>query len=48
MSRQSTLSRMKKGSSHSTYCGECTLWKSMNAARIAPLTPSHGYTPVRR
>ncbi|CAM4056898.1 hypothetical protein TSST111916_20060 [Tsukamurella strandjordii] len=20
----------------------------MNAARIAPLTPSHGYTPVRR
>lgn len=47
MSRQSTLSRMKKGSSHSTYCGECTLWKSMNAARIAPLTPSHGYTPVR-
>ena len=37
-----TRSSTKNGSSHSVYCGECTLCSSRNPHSIAALTPIHG------
>ena len=45
--RQSTLRSTKNGSIHSVYCGEWTLWNSMNPASMAALTPIHGKTLPR-
>jgi succinate dehydrogenase/fumarate reductase-like Fe-S protein len=43
----STRSSTKNGSSHSVYCGECTLCSSRNPHSIAPDTAIHGYSPSR-
>jgi hypothetical protein len=39
---QRTAISAKNGSSHSVYCGECTLLSSRNAQSIAPDTCTHG------
>src|SRR4051812_33847629 len=43
-----TRSSTKNGSSHSVYCGECTLCSSRKPHSIAALTPTHGKVPSRR
>jgi len=43
-----TWIRARNGSTHSTYCGECTLLSTRNAHTMLPLTCTHGYASSRR